>query len=339
VRLLLLLLLGLLASLAVPEMAVRVLDVSPRPLAPLELTSYRLSDDPVLRYEYRPGLRADDAHFDALHEGFTTNSHGFRDVEFPVAKPAGEIRILALGDSTTAGNGVPELAHTWPKRLERRFVESGREDLRVLNLGVGGYQPLQEARLLELRGLAFEPDLVLVLVCLNDLDWEADGGIGRMLEQSRAADAPSASTPFALLTRFSRLAFVVAHRARALGFELPLPDAATTVAPVRALGSPLAEGLTRLARLQREHGVRVVVALLPAFTQPFDRYPHAQLHERMRASATRLPSLAWIDLLGDFRAAGVDARALSVDGLHPNDAGTAVLAEILYRHLHERALP
>ena len=183
-RLLLVLLLGLLASLAVSEIAVRVLDVSPRPLAPLELHSYRLSDDPVLRYEYRPGLRADEAHFDALHEGFTTNSQGFRDVEFPVAKPAGELRILALGDSTTAGNGVPELENTWPKRLERRFAEAGRPELRVLNLGVGGYQPLQEARLLELRGLALEPDLVLVLISLNDLDCEADGGIGQMLEQA-----------------------------------------------------------------------------------------------------------------------------------------------------------
>jgi hypothetical protein len=63
---------------------------------------------------------------------------------------------------------VPELENTWPKRLERLFADVGRPELRVLNLGVGGYQPLQEARLLELRGLALEPDLVLVLVSLND---------------------------------------------------------------------------------------------------------------------------------------------------------------------------
>jgi lysophospholipase L1-like esterase len=338
VRLLLLLSLGLLASLAVPEIAVRVLDVSPRPLAPLELRSYRLSDDPVLRYEYRPGLRAGDAHFDPLHEGFTTNAHGFRDVETALAKPAGELRIVALGDSTTAGNGVPELENTWPKRLERRFAEAGRGDVQVLNLGVGGYQPLQEARLLELRGLAFEPDLVLVLLSLNDLDWHADGGIGEMLEQARAERVTPVS-PLALLTRVSRLAFVVAHRARALGFELPPGHAAATPSPVRELGSPLAEGLTVLARLQRERGVKVVVALLPAFSQPFASYPHTALHERMRASAARLPALAWMDLLQDFRAAGVDARALSVDGLHPNRAGTAVLAEILYRQLAARELP
>lgn len=337
-RFVLLLLLGLLASFALPEIAVRVLDVSPRPLAPLELASYRISDDPVLRYEYRPGLRAGDAHFDALHEGLTTNSLGFRDVEFPLAKPAGEIRIVALGDSTTAGNGVPELENTWPKRLERRYADAGRPELRVLNLGVGGYQPLQEARLLELRGLALEPDLVVVLVSLNDLDWEADGGIGHMLEQA-SQDAEAPTSPFAVLTRVSRLAFVVAHRVRALGLELPLPAGAVQLAPARELGSPLAEGLNLLARLQRERGVKVVVALLPAFTEPFEHYKYAALHERMRASAARLPTLTWIDLLADFRAVGVDPRTLSVDGLHPNEAGTEVLAAILYRHLSERALP
>ena len=59
----------------------------------------------------------------------------------------------------------------------------------------------------------------------------------------------------------------------------------------------------------------------------------------MRATASRTPALPWIDLLRDFRAAGVDPRSLSVDGLHPNRAGTAVLAEILYRQLNARGLP
>jgi lysophospholipase L1-like esterase len=339
VRLLLLILLGVVVSLVVPEIAVRVLDVSPRPLAPLELASYRLSDDAVLRYEYRPGVRADDPHFDALHEGLTTNSHGFRDVEVPVEKPPGEIRILALGDSTTAGNGIPELENTWPKRLERRFAESGLGSVRVLNLGVGGYEPEQEARLLELRGLAFGPDLVVVLICLNDLDREADGGIRRMLEQARTPGVRPAANPIELLTRFSRLAFVVAHRARALGFDVPVEQAVAAVAPIPDASSPLAQGLARLARLAREHDLPVVVALLPALDQPFDHYRYTALHSRMRATASRTPALPWIDLLPDFRGSGIDARRLGVDGLHPNRAGAALLAEILYRHLAARGLP
>lgn len=327
---------GLLAGLVLAEIAVRVLDVPPRPLAPLHLPSYQLSDDPVLRYEYRPNLSPDDAPYDALHQGFATNSQGFRDVEFPVQKPAGELRILALGDSTTAGNGVAELENTWPKRLERRFAESGRPAVRVLNLGVGGYHPLQAARLLELRGLALEPDLVLLLVSLNDLDASADGGIRRSLERVRARGGSEATGPAAALLRHSRLAFVVAHRARALEFLGLEPEARV---PVRESENPLAEGLALLARLQQEHGLRVLVVLLPGLGQPFARYTHGALHRRMAAIAAQTPTLPWLDLLDDFRGAGVDPRRLTIDGLHPNHIGTAVLAEILYRHLAERSLP
>lgn len=109
--------------------------------------------------------------------------------------------------------------------------------------------------------------------------------------------------------------------------------------PVRDTVDPLAEGLALLARLQREHGLRVLVALLPGLGQPFDRYPYAALHARMAEIAARTPTLPWLDLLGDFRAAGVNPRQLTVDGLHPNRMGAAVLAEILYRRLAERGLP
>lgn len=59
----------------------------------------------------------------------------------------------------------------------------------------------------------------------------------------------------------------------------------------------------------------------------------------MRATAVRTPALPWIDLLPDFRGAGVDPQHLSVDGLHPSRAGSAVLAEILYQQLTTRGLP
>jgi lysophospholipase L1-like esterase len=335
VRRALLVVFGLCAGLALAEVAVRVLDVPPRPLPPLDLASYRISDDPVLRYEYRPNLRADEKPYDALHQGFTTNSLGFRDVEYPVAKPPGTRRILALGDSTTAGNGIAALEATWPKRLERRYAEAGRPEVRVLNLGGGGYHPLQEARLLELRGLALEPDLVLLLVCLNDLDASADGGIRKTLERVRARGGDASPGAFAALTRWSRLAFVVSQRARGLrGAE---SDAQRI--PARDVENPLAEGLALLAKLQQQHGLRVQVFLLPALGAPFERYRQGALHRRMREIAAATPSLPWTDLLDDFRGTGANPRALTVDGLHPNPAGAAVLAEILYRKLASEGLP
>lgn len=330
-----LVILGLCTGLALAEIAVRVLDVPPHPLEPLHLPSYRISDDPVLGYEYRPNLRPEDEPYDALHRGFATNSFGFRDVEMPLHKPAGEIRIVALGDSTTAGNGIPLLENTWPKRLERRFADAGRPEVRLLDLGVGGYHPVQEARLLERRGLAFEPDLALVLICLNDLDARADGGIARRLEQARAGGAGTEG-PLAALTRVSRLAFVVTQRARALGSaSAPQGPGGAAAAP----RNPLADGLAAFARIHDETGLRILVFLLPGLDAPFDRYAHQGLHARMRESAAQSPELPWIDLLDAFRATGLDPRGLSVDGLHPNRAGADVLSQILYRELLQRGLP
>jgi hypothetical protein len=46
------------------EIVARVLDLSPRPLAPLSIAEYRLSTNPVIGYEYLPGHKAIHDHFD-----------------------------------------------------------------------------------------------------------------------------------------------------------------------------------------------------------------------------------------------------------------------------------
>ena len=53
---------------------------------------------------------------------YRVNSLGFRDREFPKEKPAGELRVLAIGDSFTFGAGV-QLDDCWVQLLERRLAE------------------------------------------------------------------------------------------------------------------------------------------------------------------------------------------------------------------------
>jgi lysophospholipase L1-like esterase len=95
-----------------------------------------------------------------------TNSIGLRSSEEP---REGAFRILVLGDSMTFG---PYLANedTWPSWMENRLrrVLGTAVDVQVFNAGVGGYSIPDELSLLREKGIAFEPDLVVLAVLDND---------------------------------------------------------------------------------------------------------------------------------------------------------------------------
>lgn len=160
-------LLLVLFSLAVPAL-VAELFLRARGYAPLEKLRgtvlwqfLRMSEDPVQVYELVPGAQGT-----CFGAEVTVNSRGFRDAEYVVPKPPGVRRIVVLGDSITFGYDLA-LEDTFPERLEARFAAEGRP-IEVCNLGVTGYDTLQETRMLERVGMALEPDLILVGHCFND---------------------------------------------------------------------------------------------------------------------------------------------------------------------------
>ena len=96
--------------------------------------------------------------------------HGLRErPEFTsTPKPAGQLRVLCLGDSLTFGWGVPENL-AWVRLLEDALRADGR-DVRTLNCGAAGTVCIDEyAAALQFRFAALEPDAVVVGLCLNDL--------------------------------------------------------------------------------------------------------------------------------------------------------------------------
>jgi len=83
-------------------------------------------------------------------------------------KPPGVYRILVLGDSVTYGVGVrPE--ETFPKRLEALLSPRDGRRVEVMNAGVSGYTAYNEWQFFRAQGHRFEADLVLSVLCLNDV--------------------------------------------------------------------------------------------------------------------------------------------------------------------------
>ncbi len=88
------------------------------------------------------------------------NAHGLREREITLEKPDGYARVLVLGDSVTNALEVP-LEATYVKQLESRLRHAAYQ-VEVINGGHYGYGTDQELVFYELRGRAFQPDLVIL---------------------------------------------------------------------------------------------------------------------------------------------------------------------------------
>ena len=151
----------------------RTAEISPPPVAgdcraPSETAPFAAMVRPSavtdIIYELKPGL-------DTCFQGVRvrTNSEGVRAaVVHRRPKPPGVFRILLLGDSQAFGWGIEE-PDTLGAQLAARLRGPGAAEVEVVNAGVPGYNAVQESAWLRARGLAYEPDCVVVLYIDNDL--------------------------------------------------------------------------------------------------------------------------------------------------------------------------
>jgi lysophospholipase L1-like esterase len=96
------------------------------------------------------------------------NSEGFRGAEFPATKSPSAFRVVCLGDSWTFGANVGQ-SQAYPQRLQALLAqEFPGARVEVLNLGVLGYSSYQGRQLLGRRGLALQPDVVVIGFAMND---------------------------------------------------------------------------------------------------------------------------------------------------------------------------
>jgi lysophospholipase L1-like esterase len=120
--------------------------------------------------EYLPGAKLD---VTVGGERFVVemNSEGYRTHEFAIPKPAGMVRVICIGGSTTVAGRTND--ETYPallqKKLRARFPGLRLE---VLNLGVSSATTeYWYARLPRVFG--YEPDVIVQYPGVNDISWRA----------------------------------------------------------------------------------------------------------------------------------------------------------------------
>jgi hypothetical protein len=93
----------------------------------------------------------------------SSNSLGIRGArEYSLPKPQSVVRLIALGDSFTFGEGVPDDA-TWPAQLEGMLPNT-----EVVNLGMPAYAHDQMYFALRDDGMPLQPDAVILGFYPND---------------------------------------------------------------------------------------------------------------------------------------------------------------------------
>ena len=117
-----------------------------------------------------------------------SNSWGLREGEIPERKPAGERRVVLLGDSLVFGKDV-EAEERMGVHLERRLKAATGEAWRVLHVGISAWNLHNEVAYLRRRLDSLEPELVVHVTTHNDLDdglgVRGFGGLARFAPERR----------------------------------------------------------------------------------------------------------------------------------------------------------
>jgi lysophospholipase L1-like esterase len=282
----------------------------------------RHSANPRLQFELRPNASAH------AEVDYHISAQGLRDREIAEEKPAGVRRIAVLGDSIAFGYWVDE-KDAFPRQLERLLSSApGADRVEVLNFGVPGYNLAQETEMLRERALRFAPDLVMVALCLNDLEGADSYEYGLVMDRRARRESWTGRVYERLLDHSVLFAWIEYRRgemeARREFVRARDPWSGPLYAETAAqLETNLAARFRTIAALLDGAGIPGVVVVFPAFGQKFERYRHHEFHELARRAAMR-HGLGVVDLLDCYR--GYDFRDVRVDIVHPSPLGHRVAA-------------
>lgn len=320
--------------------------------------------DPATGHRLKPGAatRYTTAEFSTT---ITINAQGVRDDEPIGPKPAGERRIVILGDSIVFAVQV-EAHETLSAILEARLNARGDAlRYRVINAGVQGYGPAEQVRFFETVAADFEPDIVLVATFVANDAIEALDRRWRLDDTRSAAERAGgeAETRLRRVVRRSMVLQIAKQRVdqvveRVQPARQPSPDR-RLLSYATPLGPDIAEGfeeatraMARLSLAASERGARTAIVLVPARFQL-----DAAEYQRMRAEVSRFGfeldvdgassrfhdfyaslGLPLLDLLPAFRAAPHPGRMFFERTVHLTPAGHEVAAKAIAQFLEDQGL-
>ena len=245
----------------------------------------------------------------------TINSQGYRGRRIDLQRQEGIKRLLFLGDSFVLGIGVRD-EHTLPALVEQRYHKKGYV-VETINMAYSGSSTAKQLDIYQGYGLAYQPDVVVLGVFLNDARRRGIHEFlvyGHVLAQVRQyswfLNALVGSIEKGMLHR-QMLAHYLA------GYTPESPE-----------WQAMQRQLKALQALALENGQRLVIALYPVLFGMQADYPFEQIHQTITGFC-REQGLPLVDFLDVYR--GRDERLLWVHPTdhHPNEEAQALAADYL----------
>lgn len=264
---------------------------------------HQYSSDPELVYELKPSFTLNDG-----RHNIKTNSTGQRDREYPLEVPEGTFRIAVLGDSVTFGENISSADKLFTEIVEKRF-EDENLPVEVINFSAVGYNSSQEHRLLDQKVLQFNPDLVLVAVCLND--HTLTDGLGPL----SVAGAPWSPGP-RLRSRLITLLHTYSDKIKFNNFSDK---------------SQIWRLFDRLSQLNQQ-GIQTGVIVVPYLFQELDSYAELGWQQKIEHEAASR-SLLTLDLLKPLSSISFSERKrlyASGDQVHLSEEGMKFVGNQIY---------
>jgi lysophospholipase L1-like esterase len=191
--------------------------------------------------------------------------------------------------------------------------------VQTLNFGVDGYNALQIRELLTARVLAFQPDEVVYMLCLNDFDFTDSSG-----RKTSYFRKPRFFLPLTLERRYRALRGIEFHHFHYEQHRTEVFDA-----------------IAAMATTAQASRARFLLAILPVFPEMagdpayFAQYPLRDIHEGIRRFAGSR-GMRVHDLLDDFVRQPPPPERYALDLWHLNAEGHRVVAEALAPELGSR---
>lgn len=331
------------ASIAVGELAARRLDLSRTWRAYIGSIqpgqeSLSLWTKEVVGFRRVGGLR-----IEGKGPAFITNDDGFRDRPFRDLAASGKLRIAFLGDSVTEG---------FAAAAADRFSDlvGARSGFVSMNFAVTGHSTADEFVVLQTHVLRYQPTVVFVQICSNDLERNdkklriLDGEpLSKAILLGSTRKEPTGPELKHFLRQNSALYLALAERYNTLklraGGTNDILDSVTSLGTRDWTSTFVLLG--RMAELVRRAGAALVVSYLPLDVEVQAGGDSAGYHmTRLFLDwCTTNPSITCLDVTGPMRRER--KRGLHFDDCHLSVAGHQVVAEqivgLLERDFRSRA--